>query len=408
MRCCGKSRPLPSAKTTRKLKVAKFALTVGIPIYNFATHPRLLNMSHQTRLESLQIVRALAAWAVVFHHYVQLYLEPKSVTGFAAFLWEFGGLGVDVFFVLSGFVMGLVARNRTKGPVLFLVDRVFKIVPAYWVATGLVVVCILALPGGHWNSGFTFNSLVRSLLFIPSYNPSGIGLYPVLTVGWTLIFEMFFYAALACCMAISRRWFLVIFLAVFAVLPIVYPVSAPFSVIVRDHRLYEFWVGVVLALVWMGPIGLKARHTPAISLPAAAMFVGLGLWLLLAHGSPTIFALSVVGLALVCEQHLRSEAWGVRWLTHLGDISYSTYLMHVLVIGIAIHFTGKNLSSMLLLATVLFTAVGTYLASWASHRWLENSAAIKQLKASVVQLIGRKKAAASTMVDLDDPLPTKD
>lgn len=107
---------------------------------------------------SLQILRAIAAWTVVFHHYMQIYFDFKSESLIGTFFSQYGALGVDVFFVLSGFVMYLVAIKSTKGPAPFLIDRLFRIAPIYWFYSALVIVCIYLFPRGFAYTDFNLKS----------------------------------------------------------------------------------------------------------------------------------------------------------------------------------------------------------------------------------------------------------
>ena len=348
-------------------------------------------MAYDSKLASLQVVRALAAWTVVFHHYVQLYNE-NSTAAIARFFWAHGRVGVDVFFVLSGFVMCLVLQKSTKGPVTFFIDRVFRFAPAYWFFSAAVVACLSIFPRGFFYTTYNLQSLVKTFLFIPGLNPSGVGYVPVLTVGWTLNFEMFFYAVLACCMALSRRWALAIFLVLFAAFPFYYPINAPLAIIGRDPLLHEFWAGALLAILWTGGLGSAVRDFPKLSLSASAAFLLFGIIMLL-RDHPGIFACSVVVFALACEPHLRRDSLPVRAFVHLGEISYSTYLAHCVVIGIAIHLTGKGLSPWYQTAMLLTTIAGTYVVSLLSYRWLENNRYLVALRAGVVRFSSRTNSA---------------
>ena len=345
-------------------------------------------MASHSKLASLQVVRALAAWTVVFHHYVQLYNE-NSTTALARFFWNHGKLGVDVFFVLSGFVMCLVLRNSVKGPAVFFMDRVFRIAPAYWFFTAILVGCLYVFPRGFFYTAFDTESLLKSIMFIPGLNPSGVGFVPVLTVGWTLNFEMFFYVILACCMAFSRRWALAIFLVLFALFPFIYPIDAPLSIIGTDPRLHEFWAGALVAAFWSKGFSSTLRNFSKLSLVAGVGFLIGGIAMLL-RGHANIFALSVVVFALICEPYLKPESLFVRVFVHLGEISYSTYLAHCIVIGILIHLTGKGLPPSYQTVMLFTTVVGTYFMSLLSYRWIENNPHIAALRAFVIRFCKTK------------------
>lgn len=352
------------------------------------------------KFASLQILRAVAAWTVVFHHYMQLYFDFKSESGIGNFFSQYGSLGVDVFFVLSGFVMYLLASKSTKGSTPFLIDRLFRIAPIYWFYSALVVACIYVFPRGFAYTDFNLKSLLTSALFLPSWNPSGLGMYPVLTVGWTLNFEMFFYVALACFMAVSSRHFMKILLVVLTMLPLIYPSGAYFSQVAGSFKLYEFLAGALLAMVWTGATGAMIRRYYAMSLAVTFACILTGVGLLILRNSYLPIAVSIVAFTLLCEPHLRLESRIVRALVRLGDESYSTYLSHCIVIGILIHLTGKNLGQSAQLLALLAVTFGVYIVSSLSYRWLERSKHVDATRIALVRRLGARSQPNAVASDL--------
>jgi exopolysaccharide production protein ExoZ len=139
------------------------------------------------QLVSIQYLRAIAALMVVLHHAV----TPKEwlfnpLEGYPAFAW-----GVDIFFVISGFIMYFAARDEK--PFAFLRQRIIRVVPLYWGATAAFLVIdtrfhIFSL------SLSEISHVLKSLAFIPHYNLSRPSMIePYLVPGWTLNYEMFFY-----------------------------------------------------------------------------------------------------------------------------------------------------------------------------------------------------------------------
>ena len=127
------------------------------------------------KLRSVQALRALAACAVVVLH---AYPDAHAPIGNAGY----GAAGVDLFFVISGFIMAQVAQGPTAGQ--FLGDRLWRIYPLWWIA---VLPWLFMVP-----RGLTF--VASSLTLWPIY---GSDYYvPVLKVGWTLSFELMFYAGM--------------------------------------------------------------------------------------------------------------------------------------------------------------------------------------------------------------------
>jgi len=140
-------------------------------------------------IANIQILRALAATAVAFYH------TGYRVPGFL----HTDFLGVAVFFVISGFIMSHIARESAGA---FMMHRIGRIVPLYWLATFLYVTVILI---GTSSKTATAVSLAEDLLFIPRFSEGATPIEPALSVGWTLNLEMFFYVMFALALAINMR-----------------------------------------------------------------------------------------------------------------------------------------------------------------------------------------------------------
>jgi len=231
----------------------------------------------------------------------------------------FGSSGVDVFFVISGFIMvAITARGEAASPGRFLLQRIVRVVPLYWLALLLTVV------GGS----FTAAEIAKSFLFIPyaSQRLYG-GLYPILPSGWTLNYEMFFYLLFALSLAGPRRLRVPALAALMALWVLAGKFLGPFSGawanFYSSPLLLEFAGGMLLARVWM-------THGAPRSLGIALAAIVLGLYSLgAAHSRPVIMggAFLIVAAAL----HPWLAALRSRALLALGNASYSIYLFHPIV-----------------------------------------------------------------------------
>jgi exopolysaccharide production protein ExoZ len=314
----------------------------------------------QPKLLSIQYLRAIAALLVVFHHAhnnaLWLY-NPLASYGADA-------RGVDIFFVISGFVMFTAARDESPGT--FISRRLIRIVPLYWLAT-LAFVLLSAQVSG--------STLIRSLFFIPSYNPFYIGeIWPILIPGWTLNYEVFFYAIFA--LALFSRRLIMVLVAVIGSLVIVGPLYLSTNALWLTYTspmLLEFLGGVVLAVafdrarerrnLWRWSAGF-------LPLAVVALLVSdqVPLPLILSVGVP---AMMIVGGALSLEVHgLIPDMPALRLV---GDASYAIYLSHIIVIGFcgivvqASELTGiPQLLAMLTLSMIVSTIVGIWV-----HRKIE-------------------------------------
>lgn len=107
---------------------------------------------------------------------------------------DYGQFGVDIFFVISGFVMTLIVENGQK-PATFLLKRVLRILPLYWILTTCLLILAIIKPELLNSTTANFTNYVKSIFFIPYFKENG-SLSPLLALGWTLNYEVFFYACI--------------------------------------------------------------------------------------------------------------------------------------------------------------------------------------------------------------------
>jgi exopolysaccharide production protein ExoZ len=250
----------------------------------------------------------------------------------------FGEFRVDVFFVLSGFVIALALEAGTTSVREFVVSRFVRIVPLYWLATFMVFFAALLRPDLFNSTTANVSELLKSLFFIPYRKESG-HIFPMLFVGWTLNYEMLFYAASALALWVFRRRVLLVFAAITLLLAALFLIAnlthsnrALVEFLAYD-RLLEFPLGFAVWFAWKSGV----RIPVALAAPAAvAMYMLMtGIeWAwpnispLLGNGVPTcLLLISTLSLeGLVVDSAL------TRGLLYLGDASYATYLSHPFVV----------------------------------------------------------------------------
>lgn len=277
-------------------------------------------------LYSIQYARALAALMVVLFH--------MGSTDYASrFSGHWLGAGVDIFFVISGFIMYWTTAGRDVTPGGFIRRRLLRIVPLYWLVTTVMVALILLVPQVVRSGSFDLPHVVASYLFVPWMHPVLNYPFPVVVPGWTLNYEMFFYVVFAACLALPERrrpWGLG---AVLGGLVLAGWIFDPHQVQTRFYTstlLLEFLFGTGIGmLVRQGklmPRGLALALVPVI-LPA--------LWLLdgapqqgLTWGVPA--AVFVYGVISLERQGLMPR---LPLLLLLGNASYSLYLIHPMVLS---------------------------------------------------------------------------
>jgi exopolysaccharide production protein ExoZ len=281
------------------------------------------------KLYAIQYLRALAAISVVMFHAGSQPLARAGAT--VAPMTAIGAAGVDVFFVVSGLIMWLVTGAEPVRPATFLAQRIIRIVPLYWAVTlGKAALGVVA-PGFGEHAHVTLSHLVLSLLFIPHVSPADGQILPVLTPGWTLNYEMFFYLLFAASLWLPAKARLAALSACLVGLVVAGRLLNPTGPMLSAYTnplLLEFMLGL-----WIGALATWKVPIPAwaavVSMAAglvgflAAAISGQSAPRVLVWGAPA--ALLVAGALFV---EIRKGAPRARALTALGDSSYSIYLIH--------------------------------------------------------------------------------
>ncbi len=296
-------------------------------------------------LDSIQALRGLAALLVVVYHSG----FALAVPGLAVFAWvtdhvvKRGHVGVDVFFVISGFIIAWVAvlgREAPETPIQFAIRRFFRVVPVYW---------LLSMVHAYFLNPLGWTGFMKSLAFVPTDATAAPHFgFPALYVGWSLNYEAFFYAVCAFALLAGRRALAIVAaVLVFTTLVLpglrfgyvdldpeqVYPFAGAYGRMIANPLILEFLLGCAAAWIFAQT---RERLTPAVAgglLAAGVIAFGLSVvavessFSLPWRGLPTVLLL----FGAVAGEHtglLRVPRWSVR----LGALSYALYLVHPTVI----------------------------------------------------------------------------
>lgn len=337
------------------------------------------------RLETLQVLRALAAAMVVLVHC----LANFTMLGFEKPALRLGA-GVDVFFVISGFVMVHASQRffgRADGPRAFLVRRLVRIVPLYWLATSLALLLIglrstvgdAVIPDAA--------DILTSYLFIP-HDTHGFGPdapFPIHDLGWTLNYEMFFYAVFAAAVLLPRGAAVATVTVVLAGGVLIAAAVPPDSVVLRSWFrpiVLEFVVGMGIALLYARGLRLPPLAGAALAVAAVLVWAGVDTAPLVGEPAPFLnhgFARALVdgGAAALLVAAATLVVWpplapAMRWLRDLGDSSYALYLFHPFAIQAAvIVFARVALPQAAALPLLVAVFVATVAGSHLLHRVVE-------------------------------------
>lgn len=323
------------------------------------------------QIVELQYLRALAVVLVVIGHTHQTegrLLGDQLLGGFA----YFGFSGVDVFFVISGFIIhhlyGRVSGLRPR----FFFARLNRIFPLYWVYTAIAVAGYLSIFGDGPGTAVHDKNWLASITLFP------VGYPPILPVGWTLTHELYFYLVYALFLAVPARWRSWAVLAwagltlggLFGLAegraPWIGLVISPFNLLFLAGALIARFAdrllawkfaalalasaGAALGLAWTAAYGLEGLDDPATRVPVFAPFAIGTVWAVLAW-RPRLPALAA----------------------RIGDWSYACYLGHILVLDILARILAPYLSGTIFASPVYYTLgmLGSLVLAWFGHRFIE-------------------------------------
>jgi exopolysaccharide production protein ExoZ len=319
-------------------------------------------------------LRAVAALGVVVHHMQSELVQRGFDDPFPSF--EVGAFGVDLFFVISGFIMVYSSGRffaQPAGGWRFFTKRLVRIAPLYWLFTTVLVVIVTR--AARHTGAFTAQEYIGSYLLLPVANQFG-NMQPIYAPGWTLNYEMFFYV----CFALALRWprpvgvaLVVVALTSFVLLGYAFALPQPLA-FWTDSLCLEFCYGMALALIYLADWRIPTLGRVALILAGAA-----AAWMLATHGESSPIrglawglpaAAVVAGGVLSIESPKRLVG---RAFKTLGDASYSLYLVHVLVFILTYPIIARAIDP-LRLSGLLYGAIlvaGSVASALVLYRWVE-------------------------------------
>jgi len=282
-----------------------------------------------SNLISLQMLRAIAAISVVYLHIVHPYPNLFPI---------FGKFGVDIFFVISGFVMALVI-SKGQSSSIFAISRISRIIPLYWMLTILVFLLALIKPSLLASTHADVTHLILSLFFIPHFREFGT-LHPILAVGWTLNYEMFFYFCTWISILFVRRYYFFINISLIALTYFFLGIQADNKVLntfFGNSYLFEFVLGMLCFKFYTLQFFNKLHKVILIALPIICCWfmayseVNLyDLDRIFLYGIPSaLLLLSLTSLESTSEI---KNNFISRGFSSIGDASYAIYLSHLYVV----------------------------------------------------------------------------
>jgi len=348
-------------------------------------------------IKSIQALRGIAALLVLVFHY-KWSVGLMGEDGFIGSLVNAGGIGVTIFFILSGFIMVYSSKHKTS-PLEFAINRFSRIYPLYLFFIMLCFFISGAMSTFHYEDK-TVN-LINSFFFFPVSNdnaPAYIDLKSLSAVRWTLGYEMFFYVLLAFSMFFKHKN--IALFSVFSLLLVIIPSLSGFfptlsvngyaydSVIlsfITNPIMYEFVAGVIIAIFINKIDGICGKKIRLIILSISTILVvyfcfyrGMN-----DHGfDSSALYLSIFFGSIVMNKELL-DRFTPKFMVYIGEISFSIYLLHNPIMYMTRKYFLKVDQGWLLVCTA---TILTLAASFLSHNYLEVKAS-RWVKKMLLKLV---------------------
>lgn len=326
-------------------------------------------------LTNLQVLRLVAAAVVLFGHTVHEaeVLDARFTERYPGGL-EYG-IGVDVFFVISGIVMMITSDRRFGRPgetVRFWRARLARVAPLYWLFTAAMVLATVLVPDRLEHGDLTPGRVLTSVLFIPWDDGTG-SIRPVLRLGWTLNYEVFFYLLFGVALLCRRRDVALAGLtATFVGLVLLHPL------VPETWWPLQAWTeSIILEFLFGVAVGLAVRRGLRLPLPVAALLAIAAVvgWVAerdLDLPRPIVLGLPATALCLAaaCGPQMPSHPRWARALLLGGASSYALYLAHPFAINAVLvpWETTVDGSAWLFVAVAVTVAAAVAVAV---HLWVE-------------------------------------
>ncbi|TAK85112.1 MAG: acyltransferase [Aquabacterium sp.] len=311
-------------------------------------------------LQSIRSLRGVAALLVVIYHACEYARTHGHADMANTFL--FGAFGVDLFFVISGYVMLLALEKIITSPqsashltIDFLARRLIRIAPIYWIGTVFLYTIYAIQPEKFKAFSATFEMFARSMLFLPIDRGAGKStISPILSQGWTLYHEFFFYAVLSTLLAFNIRQKLK-----YATPALVAAITILGCILITDTRQpwielitspinMEFSLGCIVYTLRRPKGSALALITAASSCAVAMVFLQLAPELSkVRDATRTIYwgmPAALIFYAAICLER-QIALFSDKFNKFAGDPSYSIYIFHGLIfsgLDIFIKKTGIN------------------------------------------------------------------
>lgn len=284
---------------------------------------------------SIQYMRGGAAMTILVVHSFMPVFDPIRNLGSV----------ISLFFLISGFLVIAITSDATR-PHRFLLARIRRIVPLYWILTGLAA--ILLWGGVSWQSPIPFwyiysydpplpwRFITASLAFVPAWNQGAGTIQPVIPAGWTVNLEMLYYAIFALLLYLPRRWLMPVLTMAISMLALIGIFNRPdqLALWAWTHPIgLDFLIGAWIGHAWQ----THGNMWRVLGWCSLSVMTVLLLRAIVGHFDPVIFAalfgplFGVLFVAVIRAEEVGAGIRAARLPMLIGNASYAIYLMQFVV-----------------------------------------------------------------------------
>lgn len=295
----------------------------------------------KTQLDSIQVMRGIGAILIVLFHCTQLY-QTKFHINYLHGLFGFGYIGVDLFFVISGFILFYIHEKqigKKEGVIKYLVNRILRIYPLYWIILLIVIALMFIVPSAGDSNKYNIVFVLSNFLLIPNK----VKLFMIPPV-WTLTYEMLFYIIFASAILTNRKIFKII-LCIWASLCLINIIG-----IIDNNNVYlkvifdpintEFIMGAIIYYLIKKYKDKFSKSICNICLLLGTILItvfGLRIYFHKPYGNRVFIGLSIALIVFsIILINIKNRSKYNKLLVKIGNASYSIYLTHFTLLSASI------------------------------------------------------------------------
>ena len=344
-------------------------------------------------IHSIQYVRGIAALFVVLFHFRYILNGVYSQQDLGNLLFRWGEIGVDAFFIISGFIICYATEND-RSKLSFVIKRIFRIYPVYLLFLSAFIL-LLFLSGKN----ISIQNIINGVLISPQKYSDGAPFYgySFLVVAWSLFYEIAFYFIFMISMFFSHKYrvYICSFIIFISTISLQLYFNGEFLLgakggtnkeglgvinILSSSMMLIFIIGMLMYdfIKNYGELISNKINCTLILLLSSTLFIycyltGFNSW----HGvDRAVVFIAPLIISLILFEIKNKNKKNIKWISFLGDISYSLYLCHLIVVLFYNNFGGSFFSASSGLSRFFILVTTSIFISYFSYKYIEKPSAI--------------------------------